>query len=348
MSPVLHDPTGRPGPTDASRIPNVLTIAGTDPSGGAGIQADLKTFSALGAYGMSVVTAVVAQNTRGVQDVLVLEPEFVAAQIRSVVEDVRVDAIKLGMLATAPIAVAVADVLAEVPDVPLVIDPVMVAKSGDRLISDETVAVVRDRLLPRAALITPNLPEAAVLLGAAPDLGAWAVADGPDTDRAPVRAGTGTPATGPAEAEAAAGGAGRAGGAGSAEVAGGTPREADSLARMRDQVPDLLALGSAWVLLKGGHLGGETSVDLLAGAEDDAVLELPARRIATRNTHGTGCTLSAAVAALLPRHGMVEAVRQAKDYLTGALAHADELAVGGGHGPVHHFHALWDGLAPRP
>lgn len=339
MSPVLHDPTGRPGPTDASRIPNVLTIAGTDPSGGAGIQADLKTFSALGAYGMSVVTAVVAQNTRGVQDVLVLEPEFVAAQIRSVVEDVRVDAIKLGMLATAPIAAAVADVLAEVPDVPLVIDPVMVAKSGDRLISDETVAVVRDRLLPRAALITPNLPEAAVLLGAAPDLGAWAVADGPDTDRAPVRAGTGAPATGPAEAEAVAGGA---------ASAGGTAREADSLARMRDQVPDLLALGSAWVLLKGGHLGGETSVDLLAGAEDDAVLELPARRIATRNTHGTGCTLSAAVAALLPRHGMVEAVRQAKDYLTGALAHADELAVGGGHGPVHHFHALWDRPAPRP
>ncbi|EWS80526.1 phosphomethylpyrimidine kinase [Brachybacterium phenoliresistens] len=322
-------------------MPNVLTIAGTDPSGGAGIQADLKTFSALGAYGMSAVTAVVAQNTRGVQDVLVLEPEFVAAQIRSVIDDVRVDAIKLGMLATAPIAAAVADVLAEIPEVPLVIDPVMVAKSGDRLISDETVAVVRDRLVPRAALITPNLPEAAVLLGAAPDLGAWAVADGADADRAPVRAGTGTPATGPAEAEAADGSAGGT---------GGTAREADSLARMREQVPDLLALGSAWVLLKGGHLVGETSVDLLAGAAaaDDAVLELPARRIATRNTHGTGCTLSAAVAALLPRHGMVEAVRQAKDYLTGALAHADELAVGGGHGPVHHFHALWDRPAPRP
>ncbi|MFC0675468.1 bifunctional hydroxymethylpyrimidine kinase/phosphomethylpyrimidine kinase [Brachybacterium hainanense] len=303
-----------PGPLDGivpDRIPNVLTVAGTDPSGGAGIQADLKTFSALGAYGMSVITAVVAQNTRGVQEVVVLEPGFVRTQIRSVLEDVRVDAVKLGMLATPQIAEVVADELAARPDLPLVIDPVMVAKSGDRLISDETVDLVRERLVPRAALITPNLPEAAVLLGAPPELGAWRAA--------------------------APGGTGRAAGPGE-----GMRGEATSLAQMREQLPSLLDLGSAWVLLKGGHLAGDRSVDLLVGAASpDSVRELVAPRIATTSDHGTGCTLSAAITALLPRRGMEEAVLEAKEYLTGALAHAGELEVGGGHGPVHHFHALW-------
>lgn len=314
----------RPGARD--RVPNVLTIAGTDPSGGAGIQADLKTFSALGAYGMSVVTAVVAQNTRGVREVVTLEPAFVAAQIRAVVEDVRVDAIKLGMLATAPIATAVAEELDRLPEVPVVIDPVMVAKSGDRLISDETVAVVRERLLPRASLITPNLPEAAVLLGGDPLPGAWAGPRPADAPGSGADAPAGVEARGPAE------------GAGSEEAGS---EEADSLEAMRAQLPRLLALGPAWVLLKGGHLPGRTSADLLAG-RDGELLELAAPRIATTSTHGTGCTLSAAVAALLPRRGMVPAVREAKDYLTGALAHADTLEVGGGHGPVHHFHALWE------
>jgi hydroxymethylpyrimidine/phosphomethylpyrimidine kinase len=263
-------------------IANVLTIAGTDPSGGAGIQADLKTFSALGAYGMSVVTALVAQNTRGVRSIRLVDPDFVAAQIDAVFDDVQVDAVKIGMVATAGIAAVIADRLAYHGARLVVLDPVMVAKSGDRLLAEDAVAALRDRLVPLAQVITPNLPEAAILLDC------------------PVPA---------------------------------------SMAEMRDAVRDLHRLGSRWVLLKGGHLEGPDSTDLLFNGQ--TVAEFSARRIATRNTHGTGCTLSAAIAALLPRLGAVEAVRRAKAYLTGALGAADRLSVGGGHGPVHHFHALW-------
>ncbi|MBX6322195.1 MAG: bifunctional hydroxymethylpyrimidine kinase/phosphomethylpyrimidine kinase [Rhodospirillaceae bacterium] len=263
-------------------IANVLTIAGTDPSGGAGIQADLKTFSALGAYGASVVTALVAQNTRGVRDVRLVEPAFVAAQIDAVFEDVRIDAVKIGMVGTAAIAETVAAALQRHRARNIVLDPVMVAKSGDRLLAEDAVAAVRDRLVPLADVVTPNLPEAAVLLGR----------DGPADDAA-----------------------------------------------MPAMARDLHRLGPRRVLLKGGHLDGPESTDLMF---DGATLTpLTARRIATRNTHGTGCTLSAAIAALLPRLEPAEAVRRAKAYLTAALAAADRLDVGGGHGPVHHFHALW-------
>ncbi|MBT9518503.1 MAG: bifunctional hydroxymethylpyrimidine kinase/phosphomethylpyrimidine kinase [Methyloversatilis discipulorum] len=263
-------------------IPNVLTIAGTDPTGGAGIQADLKTFSALGAYGMSAITAVVAQNTCGVRSFVALEPDFVGEQIDAVFDDVRVDAVKVGMIANAAIACVVADRLRRYARCPVVVDPVMVAKSGDHLLLPDAVAALRDELLPLATLITPNLPEAAVLL-----------------DR-------------PA------------------------PQTLDD---MRDMLTALRAHGPQWVLLKGGHLRAPHSTDLLAGP--DVELALPAQRIVTTHDHGTGCTLAAAAAALLPTTDVVSAVRQAKDYLGAALAAAYQLEVGRGRGPVHHFHALW-------
>jgi hydroxymethylpyrimidine/phosphomethylpyrimidine kinase len=263
-------------------IANVLSIAGSDPSGGAGIQADLKTFSALGAYGMCVITALTAQNTRGVRSFQTVDPAFVADQIDAIFDDVRVDAVKIGMVATAEIATVVAERLRHHAARNVVLDPVMVAKSGDRLLRDDAVAAIREQLVPLAQVITPNLPEAAVLVG------------------------------------------------------GSVPA---SLADMRQTIRDLHRLGSQFVLLKGGHLTGDDSTDLLFDGR--TMTELSGRRIETRNTHGTGCTLSAALAALLPRAGMVEAARRAKAYLNGALAASDQLTVGSGHGPVHHFHALW-------
>lgn len=264
-------------------IPNVLTIAGTDPSGGAGVAADLKTFSALGAYGTAVITAVVSQNTRGVDAVHQLSGEVVTSQLETLLADVRVDAVKIGMLGTAEVTEAVAAVLERSRLPYVVLDPVMVAKSGDRLLRADAVAALRDRLLPLCDLITPNLPEAADLLGES---------------------------------------------------------EARSEDEMRDQ---LVRLGerTRGVLLKGGHLEGPESVDLLL--IDGSVRRLTARRVATDNTHGTGCTLAAAIAALRPqRPDWRHAVAEAKDYLTGAIAAADQLDVGSGHGPTHHFHALWD------
>jgi hydroxymethylpyrimidine/phosphomethylpyrimidine kinase len=268
----------------AGTIPNVLTIAGTDPSGGAGIQADLKAFSALGAYGTAVVTALVAQNTRGVEAVELVSPAFVTRQIDCLLADVRIDAVKIGMLATAGIVRAVADALRRHGLTQVVVDPVMVAKSGDRLLRQDAVAALREEILPLAALVTPNLPEAADLL-----------------DR-------------PAAA---------------------------SRAEMPETAAALLALGPRAVLLKGGHLEDEAeSPDLLLGPA--GVVTLTAPRIATRNTHGTGCTLSAAIAALLPQRPDLEtAVREAKSYLTGALQASGRLSVGGGHGPLHHFHRWW-------
>ena len=264
-------------------IPNVLTIAGTDPSGGAGIQADLKAFSALGVYGMAVTTALVAQNTRGVVRILHLPADFVAAQIDTLFADVRVDAVKIGMIDTAEVATVVAERLRHLGPVPIVLDPVMVAKSGDRLLGDDAISVARSELLPLATLITPNLPEAAVLLGQAP---------------------------------------------------------AETVDGMGDAARALHRLGPRNVLLKGGHLSGKDSPDVLFDGETLTVL--PAKRIRTTNTHGTGCTLSAAIAALLTqRVSTVEAVTDAKAYLTGALQAGDALDVGHGHGPVHHFHALW-------
>ena len=264
-------------------IPNVLTIAGTDPSGGAGIQADLKTFSALGAYGMSVITALVAQTTTGVSSVHAPPPGFLADQLDTLLTDVPADAVKIGMLGDAEVIRVVADALDRYRPPYVVLDPVMVAKSGDRLLAAEAVAALRDELLPRVDLITPNLPEAADLLG---------------------------------------------------------EPEVKTEEEMRGQADRLRALGASRVLLKGGHLDGEASVDLLLTGTGATWLSAP--RVATRNTHGTGCTLSSAIAALRPRYdGWPEPVRAAKEYLTAALNSADRLNVGHGRGPVHHFHAIW-------
>lgn len=262
--------------------PTALTIAGTDPSGGAGISADLKTFSALGAFGTVVVTAVVAQNTRGVAAIHQLDGATVAGQLTNLLDDVHVDAIKIGMLGTADVIESVADVLRERRPAPIVLDPVMVAKSGHRLLAPDAVTALRDKLIPLADLVTPNLPEAADLLGAA---------------------------------------------------------EATSVCEMLRQANALAELAPG-VLLKGGHLDGPDSTDLLM--IDGRLTEFDAPRVSTRNTHGTGCTLSSAIAALRPREdSWVASVRGAKDYLTGALRAADELSIGSGHGPVHHFWNAW-------
>jgi hydroxymethylpyrimidine/phosphomethylpyrimidine kinase len=264
-------------------ITNLLSIAGSDPSGGAGIQADLKTFSALGGYGAAVITALTAQNTRGVGAVERVPPAFVGRQIDMIFEDVRIDAVKIGMLATAEIVAVVADRMRRWQPRWIVLDPVMVAKGGHHLLDASAIAVLLEELLPLASVVTPNLPEAAVLLGD------QAAADWPAMQRTARR---------------------------------------------------LLERGCHAVLLKGGHLAGQESPDLLARPE--GVARLDAERIATANTHGTGCTLSSAVAALLPRYGMLEpAVREAKRFVTDAIATSGALSVGGGHGPVHHFHELW-------
>ena len=264
-------------------IANVLSIAGSDPSGGAGIQADLKAIAANGAYGMAVITALTAQSTRGVSGVELVRPAFVAAQIDAIFADIRVDAVKIGMIATAGIAEAVADALERHGAGNIVLDPVMVAKGGDRLLAQEAVGMLKRRLLPLCTVLTPNLPEAAALL------------DAPEpTDRA-----------------------------GMAALA----------ERLRE-------LGPRNLLLKGGHLPAGDSPDLLLTADGAHWLE--GDRIDTQNTHGTGCTLSSALAAQLAiTDDVAEAARRAKAYVGGAIAAADRLDVGHGHGPTHHFHNLW-------
>ena len=263
-------------------IRNVLSIAGSDPSGGAGIQADLKAFSARGTYGMAVLTALTAQNTRGVFGVHLAPPDFVFKQIETVFADIRVDAVKIGMIATAGIAEAIEEALAPHRNVPVVLDPVMIAKGGASLLDPAAITALTTRLLPRADVITPNLPEAAALLGM------------------PIAA---------------------------------------SRAEMAAQATKLRQMGSRSVLLKGGHLGGAESPDLLATCE--GLTWLDGQRIDTANTHGTGCTLSAALAAELARsEPLPEAARIAKAYLLAAIAGADRLSVGSGHGPVDHFHGF--------
>lgn len=263
--------------------PVALSIAGSDPSGGAGVQADLKTFSALGAYGTAVITALTAQNTRGVTGVHLVPADFVTQQLQTLAADVRIDAVKIGMLATGDVADAVVAFLREGAYEVVVLDPVMVATSGDQLLAHDAIQALR-RMLPLVAMVTPNLAEAARLL----------------------------------EAGVAV------------DVQG-----------MREQALRLLDAGAQRVLLKGGHLSaGSASVDVYAGPE--GVHELSARRVATRNTHGTGCALSSAIAALrAQRPGWVDAVTEAKVWLTGALAAADTLDVGHGRGPAHHFHQTW-------
>ena len=257
-----------------------LTIAGSDSSGGAGIQADIKTFSALGVYGASVITALTAQNTKGVSAIHDVPPAFVAAQMDAVFSDLSVDAVKIGMLSQPAVIETVAAGLERWRQSQVVLDPVMVAASGDRLLAAEAIDVLKRVLIPRALVITPNLPEAAALL---------------ETEVAATEDG------------------------------------------MREQAGKLLDLGARAVLIKGGHGSGPFSTDLLV--QRSGVSRYEAKRIATENTHGTGCTLSSAIAAGLAQGLDLEAaVGAAKDYVTAAIAASDELAIGSGHGPVHHFH----------
>jgi len=267
-------------------IPVALTIAGVDPSGGAGVLADVKAFSALGAYACAVIAALTAQNTRTVAGVLPIAPDFIARQIDTLFADVRIDAIKIGMLGEAPVIATVAERLAHWKAERVVLDPVMVAKSGDALLASAAVGALREALVPLALVITPNLPEAGVLL----------------------------------ESRA--------------------PESVKEMTRAAERLHRLMGNGERWVWLKGGHLPGGDATDLLFNG--DRMIEISRPRVDTKNTHGTGCTLSAALAALLPQRRDVPAAAQdAKDYLTEALRQADTLRIGQGHGPVHHFHALW-------
>ncbi len=261
-----------------------LTIAGSDSGGGAGIQADLKTFSALGCYGMTVITALTAQNTTGVTAIHPVPEDFVAQQMAAVFGDIGADAVKIGMLFSAPLIETVARGLEEHGAANIVLDPVMVAQSGDRLLEDDAVQALATRLLPLADVVTPNLPEAAVLLG----------------------------------------------------------REILGLDDMRAAARDLAALGCRAVLLKGGHREALRSTDVLYLADGDRTVVLAGEAVETRNNHGTGCTLSSAVAAHLARGLELEAaVRGAKDYITAAIRAGAGYRLGAGHGPVHHFFDFW-------
>ena len=263
--------------------PVALTVAGSDSSGGAGIQADLKTFAAFGVYGASVITALTAQNTQGVSGIHQVPAEFVTAQMDAVFGDLDVGAVKIGMVAQLATIDAIAAGLARWSPKHVVLDPVMVATSGDRLLAADAVERLRTTLIPRAVLITPNLPEAAALLD--------------------------------------------------------EPVAADEAA-IESQGRRLLALGCDAVLIKGGHGQGAESIDYLVSGHGTLALSTP--RIATPNTHGTGCSLSSAIAAGLAKGEDLEAaVRQAKAWISAAIAAADRFSVGHGHGPIHHFHRFY-------
>ena len=257
-------------------LAKALTIAGSDSGGGAGIQADLKSFSAMGVYGASVITAITVQNTQAVTAIHPVPDDIVTAQIRAVLDDIDIHAIKIGMLGTPSLIKAVAEALSNFSG-SVVLDPVMIAKSGDTLLADNAIDALKTHLIPRATLLTPNLPEADSLVGA------------------------------------------------------GT---------LAEQSARLFGLGAQAVLMKGGHADGATCVDALV--TPDATREFSAPRVATANTHGTGCSFSSAIAACLAQGlGLEDSVARAHDWLHQAIRHADRLDVGQGHGPVHHFHALW-------
>ncbi|MDO4258591.1 MAG: bifunctional hydroxymethylpyrimidine kinase/phosphomethylpyrimidine kinase [Actinomycetaceae bacterium] len=265
------------------QIPRILSIAGTDPTGGAGIHADLKSIAANGGYGMAALTALVAQNTMGVRSIHTPPASFLTEQLLAVSDDVTIDAVKIGMLFNTPIISAVADWLTEVRPPAVVLDPVMVATSGDALLSDSATEALRD-LLPAADLVTPNIPELGALLGQ-----------------------------------------------------GAAATWEDALA----QAKTLAATYGTQVLAKGGHLSGEESADALVGP-DGEVEVFSSPRIATVNTHGTGCSLSSAVATRYARtRSWATAIRQAKEWLTDSIAGADRLNVGHGNGPISHFATLW-------
>ena len=259
----------------------VLTIAGSDSGGGAGIQADLKTFAALGCYGMSAITALTAQNTVGVQGIHAVPAAFLKAQIQSVVEDIGVDAVKIGMLHEPAIVDVVAWAIDHYQLRNVVLDPVMVATSGDRLIAEDTVNVLVRELFPRASVITPNLDEAALLVG----------------------------------------------------------HPISDAQTLEQEAHHLLAMGANAVLLKGGHLAGDTVTDVLL-CRGQAAQRLSSPRIASRNVHGTGCTLSSAIAAHLALGlALPDAVREARAFILQAIAQGAEVVTGQGHGPLNHGHA---------
>jgi hydroxymethylpyrimidine/phosphomethylpyrimidine kinase len=263
--------------------PVALTIAGSDSSGGAGIQADLKTFAALGVYGACVITALTAQNTQGVTGIHQVPPDFVTAQIDAVFADLDVGAVKIGMVAELSVIEAIAAGLTRWSPKHIVLDPVMVATSGDRLLANDAVEALRAKLVPRASILTPNLPEAAALLDE------------------PVASGE---------------------------------------AAIEDQGRRLLALGCPAVLIKGGHGQGSESIDYLV--RESGAIALAAPRVATQNTHGTGCSLSSAIAAGLAKGEDLEtAVRNAKAFVSAAITASDRFSVGHGHGPIHHFHRFY-------
>jgi hydroxymethylpyrimidine/phosphomethylpyrimidine kinase len=267
-----------------------LTIAGSDSAGGAGIQADLRTFGALGVHGASAITALTAQNTLGVEAVHTAPPEFVLAELRAIASDLEVGAIKTGMLGNLEIVEAVVEGLSYFPGVPVVLDPVMVSQSGHPLLTDEAIDAIRTKLMPLAVLVTPNLLETARLLE--------------------------------------------------------EPMARDE-AEMAVQAERLRKQGARAALVKGGHATGPTAVDILVDAQGTMRLEAP--RTQTQNTHGTGCTLSAATAAELAKGATLrEALAKAKAYVTAAIAAADELKIGKGRGPVHHFHGWWPRKANSP
>ena len=268
-------------PSTHLRYVRVLTIAGSDSGGGAGIQADLKTFAALGCYGMTAITALTAQNTVGVQAIHAVPPEFLRAQLQSVLEDIGVDAVKIGMLHTPEVVRTVAWAIGHYGLQRVVLDPVMVATSGDRLIADETVEVLVRELFPLASVVTPNLDEAVLLVG----------------------------------------------------------RPIDGAHALEDAGRSLLAMGARAALVKGGHLAGDEVVDLLVQPGQPS-LRLASQRIASRNVHGTGCTLSSAIAAHLAQGLPLDAaVQRGREYILGAIAQGAAVQTGQGHGPLNHGHA---------
>ena len=263
----------------------VLSIAGTDPSGGAGIQADMKAFSACGCYATTAITAVVDQNTKGVKAVHPIPVEFVQGQIDSVLEDVGADAIKIGMLHSSDLILGIRDTLQKYDIKNIVLDPVMVATSGDTLLQEEAVETLKSELIPMCRVLTPNLPEAEILLG---------------------------------------------------EKINGQedfPTYAKKLAKQF----------SVSVLLKAGHLTGDDLIDIFYNIESDEIVELPSKRVYTKNTHGTGCSFSSAIAAYLAHDlPMNEAVSKAKEYMIEAIVAGSSYKIGKGHGPIHHFYNFWE------
>lgn len=262
----------------------VLSIAGSDSCGGAGIQADLKTIAASGCYGMSVITAITAQNTQGVSGIYPIDPAFVAQQIDAVFTDVLIGAVKIGMLYSADLIKIIADKLAEYNAKNVVLDPVMIAQSGDALLKEDAVEALVNHLFPIAHIVTPNIPEAECLLN----------------------------------------------------------RKIDDVKEMARAARDLIRHGSTSVLIKGGHFDAETCPDMLYISGQDKFVRFETKRINTTNNHGTGCTLSSAIAAYLAKgESLPEAVKRAKHYTTSAIEAGVPFRLGSGHGPVHHFYESW-------